>query len=326
MKDLANGREGARRVLLCVLAAALVGALWIFSRFIGAGEPLVDLSQRARIDLPAHAGGERKKGIRFAVASMVNLESTFQQYRQLVKRVCRDAGYEETFVLRPSYADVRHALEEGQVDVAFVCTGTYVCAASRGRLKLLVQPELQGGRDYRSLLVVPSSSSAKTWSDVRGGVMAFTDPESFTGCLVPSLVLAERGDSAASFFRRTVFTGSHDRSIQAVAQGIVDMAAVDSLIWDAAKRDSPDLARRVKVLWSSECFGPPPVVVPKSLDATREGALRRAFLSLSNDVEGRRILSAIGIKRFVPARPEDYYTAIAVCKRFRAITKKEQCP
>jgi len=327
MKKSGRGRQGSRKVLLCALAgAALVGVVWTFAQLLGATEPILDFSQRAPMEPSAHTRGERENGIRFAVASMVSLESTFQQYRQLVKRVCREAGYDETFVLRPSYVDVRRALEEGQLDVAFVSTGTHVCAASGGRLKLLVQPEFRDGLDYRALLIVPSNGSAKTLEDVRGGVMAFTDPESFTGCLVPSLVLAERGYTSASFFGRTVFTGSHDRSIQAVVQGIVDMAAVDSLIWEAAKRDSPELVKRVKVIWSSEPFGPPPVVVPKALDASRQDALRHAFLSLDDDEEGRRILSAIGIERFVPARPEDYQGAIAVCKRFRAITKKEQCP
>ncbi len=148
--------------------------------------------------------------------------------------------------------------------------------------------------------------------------MAFTDPESHTGCLVPSVTLAERGWEVDSFFGRLVFTGSHDRSINAVAIGLVDAAAVDALVWESAKGQDPSLAERVKVIWASETYGPPPIVVPVGLDQALEDSLLEAFLALDSDEEGQQILSVIGIKRFVPAREEAYQTAAELYRRVHA--------
>jgi phosphonate transport system substrate-binding protein len=82
-------------------------------------------------------------------------------------------------------------------------------------------------------LIVPSNSSFRTWEDLRSRVIAFTDPESFTGCLLPSFELAEKNLDPADYFEKVVYTGSHDRSIMAVSANIVNAAAVDSLVWQS---------------------------------------------------------------------------------------------
>ena len=296
--------------LLCV---ALAGAgLSVIAGVVSYQEsrlPFVDLSSRSASAEPSAASAADGDELRFAVATMVSAEATFSTYRHLVQEVSRSVGRQTRFVLRPSYAEVRRGLEQGEVDVAFVCTGTYVHAMPRKTIKLLVQPQFLEGLEYRSLLIVPAKSSAEKLEDLRGAAMAFTDPESNTGCLVPSAKLAEMGLDPGSFFCKVAFTGSHDRSIQAVALGLTDAAAVDSLVWESVKAQDPSVADRVRVIWQSEPFGPPPIVVPANIDPALEKLLRQAFLALDEDAEGRRILSAMGIERFVPGREEDYRTA-----------------
>ncbi|MHC4247672.1 MAG: substrate-binding domain-containing protein [Planctomycetota bacterium] len=259
------------------------------------------------------SGAPRAAGeLRIAVATMVSPEDTFSTYRHLVQRISRDVGRRDSFLIRPSYADVRRDLERGDLDVAFVCTGTYVHARRGGRVRLLVRPEFLGNRDYRCYLIVPAHSDRNSIDDLRGATIAFTDPESNTGCLVPSAELARRGLDSATFFSKRIFTGSHDKSIQAVSLGLVDVAAVDSLVWLSSVDEEPALADKVKVMWMSPPFGAPPVVVPTGLGTDLEEQLRGAFMALDGDDEGREILSSIGIKRFVKARDEDYRTAIAL--------------
>lgn len=308
----------ARRGLLCALLAgavfaAVFGAVWLLESRV----PLIGTTEREPVaGRPESAEDDRP--LRFAVATMISAEPTFSTYRLLVKRICKDVGLREEFKLPPSYADVRRALERGETDVAMVCTGTYTRSLPGGRIKLLVQPEFEHGLEYQSVFLVSAKSKAKTLADLRGLEMAFTDPESNTGCFVPTVTFVQRGWQPESFFKKITFTRSHDRSIQAVARGFADVAAVDSLIWESAKRQDPSLAKRVKVLWRSDAFGPPPIVVPTDIANELEASLRRAFLAMDKDEEGRKILSAIGIKRFVMPRPQDYKTAIELYERFAA--------
>jgi len=61
------------------------------------------------------------------------------------------------------------------VDIAFVCTGTYVHSLQKKRIRLLVQPEFEEPLEYRCLVIVPAKGKAETLGDLRGKVMAFTD-------------------------------------------------------------------------------------------------------------------------------------------------------
>ncbi len=250
--------------------------------------------------------------LRFNIAGMVSAEATFSTYRRLVERISRDAGLEDSLVLRRTHAEVRQNLSGQRVQVAFVCTWTYLHASREKSIRLLVQPEFEKGLEYRCLLIVPSESPSRKIEDLRGQTMAFTDPESNTGYMVPTVMLFDRGGTPGSFFGKTVFTGSHDNSILAVLLGAVDVASVDALVWKSHLREQPSLASRVRIIWKSEEFGAPPVVVPVGLDARLEQPLRQAFLRLHEDGEGREILSGIGIERFVPGREEDYRSALDI--------------
>jgi phosphonate transport system substrate-binding protein len=287
-----------------LLAVAGMGAL------LEVRTPLLDFSEREHRPWNAEGGQESDGKLRFAVATMVSAEATFSTYQRLVRKIAELVGRKPAFVLRPSYADVRRSMAGGDIDVAFVCTGTYVHAHSTGTIKLLVQPQFEQGLTYRSLLIVPAQSAAGDLEDLHGAVMAFTDPESNTGRLVPTVEMVRRGLDPQAHFKRIVYTGSHDLSIQAVGLRLVEAAAVDSLIYESVKSKDPTVAGEVKVIWESEAFGPPPVVVRRGLDARLEASLRTAFLGLDEDPEGRDILSAIGIQRFVPAREEDYRSAL----------------
>lgn len=283
--------------------------------------PKVDLDTQVS-SVRAMQTGPNDKSLRFAVASMVSAAQTFSTYQQLVQRVCKDAGREEAFVLRPSYSDVRQSLEKGQVDVAFVCTGTYVHTLDDQTVKLLAQPVFENGQQYRCLMIVPTQSPIQTVADLQDKVMAFTDPESNTGCLVPSHMLHRMGKDPRTFLSEIIYTGSHDRSIVAVEREIVDVASVDSLIWYSKLRAEPDLKDRIRILWQSESYGPPPIVVPANIDPILEKKLQTAFLNLHQDETGRAILSGIGIACFILPQPESYASAIALYRELKQDEKR----
>lgn len=306
----AVGGIGKVAVLLLLITLGLVGVS-VARRFLAAPEPHVDFTRHAREphawETPASDDADT---LRFAVATMVSAEETFATYRLLAERIGRDVGNQETFVVRPSYVDVREELERGTIDVALVCTGTYVHALPNKRIRLLVQPEFKEGLAYKCEFIVPARSSYQTIEDLRGSVMAFTDPESNTGCLVPTAMLLRRNLDPRTFFKKVLFTGSHDRSISAVALGIVDVASVDSLVLESKLSRDAALAGELRVIWQSEALGPPPVVVRADIDRELEDALREAFLTLDEDEDGRAILQSIGIERFVEPLPGSYQSVV----------------
>ena len=200
---------------------------------------------------------------------------------------------------RKTYAEVNRLIEDNQVDVGFVCTSAYVDGHNTFGMELLVAPEINGETVYYSELIVPADSDASTMTDLQGKVFAFTDPMSFTGQVYPSYLVRQLGADPATFFERTFFTYSHDRAIEAVAAGVADGAAVDSLVLDYALKRNPNLGDRLQVIHRSQPFGIPPVVIPPDLPPKQKLLLREALLTMSDNPRGQAILAELGIDRFV---------------------------
>jgi phosphonate transport system substrate-binding protein len=190
-------------------------------------------------------------------------------------------------------------VEENQVELAFICTNAYVVGNEQFGMELLLAPEINGESVYYSQLIVPSSSAAQSLADLRNKVFAFTDPMSFTGRIYPVYMLQQMGETPEHFFQRTFYTYSHDRAIEAVADGVADGAAVDSLVLDYALQRNPALASRLRIIHTSEAFGIPPVVVPPTLPPRQKAQLRDLLATMHEDAAGRAVLRELGIDRFV---------------------------
>ncbi len=249
---------------------------------------------------------------RFAIASIISAEETWVTYKKLIDYVALHIGDEASMILRPSYSDVRILLEEKEVDIALVCTGTYIICSRAATIELIAVPEFKNDLKYRCLFVVNKYSTINDIADLQGRSFAFTDPESNTGCIVPSWVVSKQGKEPKEYFSKIIYTGSHDRSLYAVAKGLVDGAGVDSLVFYSFIETHPEMKEFLRVIWKSEPFGAPPIVVPTGLGESMKEQFREIFLSMSQDVQGRKILDGIGIERFRTPQPGEYNSAYEI--------------
>jgi phosphonate transport system substrate-binding protein len=137
-------------------------------------------------------------------------------------------------------------------------------------------------------------------------VFAFTDPLSNTGYLYPLSLLQGLGQQPESFFGRTIFTYSHDRSMAAVQEGLADGASVDGLVYELAAGRNPEIGAQTRVIWESHDFGIPPVVVPRAISPEKKALLQELLLGMHHDPQGEKALAALGVERFVEADPRLY--------------------
>jgi phosphonate transport system substrate-binding protein len=236
--------------------------------------------------------------LRIAVAAMISPKSTRKYYEDLLRVVGARLGESVVFLQRRTYAEVNDLLRRKEVDLAFVCSGPYITGRREFGMELLAVPVVHGQKVYHSYILVGNDSSVERFGDLRGGRFAFTDPHSNTGCLVPRFMLARLGETPESFFEQTFFTGSHDNSIKAVAEGLADAGAVDSLIWEFLNAVDPTYTARTRIVEKSPPYGIPPVVVHPDLPAERKERLRKVFLQLHEDREASVLLGELRIERF----------------------------
>ncbi|MDP2158600.1 MAG: phosphate/phosphite/phosphonate ABC transporter substrate-binding protein [Nitrospirota bacterium] len=246
------------------------------------------------------------KAIRIAVGGMITPREGFAYYRQFLDYIGEKMGQPVEFVDREDYAEINKLVATGQVDVAFVCGGPYIDGKKEFGMELLVAPVAYGETVYYSYIIVNKKSSFQQLSHLRGKRFAFTDPLSNTGKLVPTYMLAKIKETPDSFFGKYSYFGSHDKSIQGVAEGVVDGAAVDSLIWEYANSTSPKFTSKTRVILKSPPYGIPPVVVSKGLDPELKERLRKIFLEAHTDPKGTEILKKMHIDRFVTIDDKAY--------------------
>ncbi len=244
--------------------------------------------------------------LRIAVGAIISPAKSLTFYEDIFDYIGEKLGRRVEMVQRKTYAEVNFLMKEGRIDAAFVCSRPYVEGHRDFEMELLCVPVCFGKTEYCSYFIAHKDSAFENLDDLRDKLFAFSDPLSNTGMLIPAYTLAKMGETPESFFRRYIFTYSHDNSIRSVAEKFVDGAAVDSLIWEYLNAEEPELTGQTKILYKSPFCAIPPVVVSPNIDSELKEKLRSAFLNMHNDPEGSNILRKVLIDRFTMVEDSAY--------------------
>lgn len=294
----------------CCLVASLIVIHILLFYLIGC----VDEQPKKRVRLSAsgsenhnnYAEQARKVPLRVALAAVISPRESFKLYSQLLDYLSEELERPVEFIQRGSYAEINDLVRYGGCDVAFVCGYAYVQGVRDFGMKIVVVPQVKDKIVYHSYLIVPKDSMAETIEDLRGKTFAFSDPLSNSGRLSPTYLLQKMGETPESFFKKYVFTYSHDNSIKAVAEKLVDGAAVDSLVYDYIIAIHPSYSDKIKKIATSPPYGIPPVVVHPQIEEQLERQLQTIFLNMHKDKKGKEILTQLMIDRFVKGNDSDY--------------------
>jgi len=122
------------------------------------------------------------------------------------------------------YAGIMNAMAAGQVDISLLGASSYAglwldCKCVE---PMAVSIEKDGTPGYYSVLYVKADSPYQKLADLKGKSLAFGDPNSTSGYLIPNFDLKDQGYDPASFFGSTGFSGGHEQSVIAVLKGQYD--------------------------------------------------------------------------------------------------------
>ncbi len=274
--------------IICLLLSVLVGC-----------EKPKTVSFQEKEKVKVKIATPEEKSIKIVVGVLITPSTGYAYYRQLLDYIGEKLGRPVEFIAQENYSEVNELLKNNKVHAAFVCGRPYVDGKEEFGLELLVAPQVNGKTIYHSYIIVNNDSSVYNIEALRGKTFAFSDPLSNSGKLVPTYILAKMGETPDLFFKSYIFTYGHDKSIKTVAQNIVDGAAIDSLIYEYQKRFDPRYAEKTRIIFRSDSYGIPPVVVPKDVDPELKNKLKAIFLNIHNDQAGAQILKGMAIDRFV---------------------------
>jgi phosphonate transport system substrate-binding protein len=237
--------------------------------------------------------------IRVAVAPIVSPEKSLEMYQDFIEYLASKLGRKPVALYRPTYTETNDLIRYQRCDLAIVCTYPFIRGEKEFGLQALVVPQVKGSTTYRSVILVRQSSTARSLLDLRGKRFASGDYISTTGWLYPAMLLMAAKEDPRHFFSEHVITGSHDRSLQAVAEGFVDGAAVHGLVYDQMIEENPAYLKNVRVLIESPPFAIPPVAVLHDMNQTLRKKIQDVLVEMHNDEAGRKALKKMRVDRFV---------------------------
>ncbi len=274
------------------------------------------------LTIASHLNAEQTT-LRAGVASMITPVSAVKYYQQVVEYLGKKLDTPAEMVHRTTYDEIDIMLEEGQVDVAFICSSPYVIDNDKFGVELLVAPLVKGKPFYQSNIIVHQDSLINTVDELKGKTFVFVDPKSNTGRLYPTYYLAKKHETPKSFFKSYLYSYSHNKSVELVAKKKAAGAAVDSIVYDFMLATNSPYTKETKIIHRSQQFGIPPVVVPPGLSPFLKNALREVFLNMHTDPDGKRILDSMKIEKFIDV-PDSNYDSIRAMRAFITNNKKLQ--
>jgi len=221
-------------------------------------------------------------------------------------------GLRTEFICDIPWQEREQLLDSGEIDVAWICGLPYVRKQNVGAadIELLAAPVMTNPRYaerpvYYSDIVVRADSHFHSFDDLRGATWAYNERGSHSGYNLIRYHLATRG-IPGSYFSRVVESGSHQDSVQMILEGYIDASAIDSAVLELTFMRNPAIACEVRTIAELGPSPAPPWVINRSIPADLRDAVRREFMAMHQDLEGRAILKTAGMLRFAGISDDDY--------------------
>ncbi len=220
------------------------------------------------------------KQLNFGVIPTESASNITERYGNLVAHLEKELGIPVKLQTATDYAGVIAAMQFKHIDLAYFGPKSYVEAAKRANAEAFVMEVLEdGSMGYHGVIITKSDSPIKTMADAKGKTWAFTDPNSTSGTLVPTVYFVKTMKiDPEKYFSKVIFSGSHEASILAVKSGKVDLASTNDL--DLARGDGKqwNSKKDFRILWTSKLIPGSPMAYRKDLPASLKKALQKAFV------------------------------------------------
>lgn len=253
----------------------------------------------ATFAMAGHA--QRAEPLRIGVIPALTQGQTRVGINKLGDHLSQELGRPVQVQVLSDYAAVVEGLGFGHVDLAYLGPRTFVIANHRYGAQAIVTQLVDGTPFYNAYFIVPSDSTLQSIDELRGKQVAFADPSSTSGSLIPKLELIHRGIDPNRDIR-ALHTGAHDATALAVLNKHVDAGAIDSAYFNMLVRRGEIPEDGFRILWRSESLFQYPWTVRKDMDPELIEDIRAAFLTITD----QDIFDAFGASGFTVATTEDY--------------------
>ena len=212
------------------------------------------------------------------------------RFEPLMQHLEKELGVKVEAFSASDYAGIITAMTHKHIEFAYFGPKSYVEASARaGAEALALELDKDGAKGYQGILITGKKSGITTIEQAtdKTKTFAFTDPNSTSGCLVPSVLFyRDLKTPPEALFKEVSFSGSHGASILAVKNNKVDVAATNDIDLNRMIEKGSASKDDFNIIWTSELIPGSPMAGRKDLPQDLKEAFTKALLSFNNNKEG----------------------------------------
>jgi len=267
---------------------------------------------------------EDPKVLRFSLVPTQDSVRELGYYKPILDLLGKNTGKKIEFYMPTSYSSVVEALLGKWVDIAVLGPESYVIAKSKdktldvfGTYSRKADGIQEAGPGYKSVLITKKGSKFTTIESLKGGVLALVDPASTSGSLVPENVFpgSTKTPPLKQYFSKVVFSGGHDLSSLAVAEGKVDAAFVATHRFMETVNAGKVKLEDFNYLWYSPIIPQDPFVYRGTLCEPLKQKIAETYLTVDQNPDGKKYLDNVKSDRVVKMTDADYDIVRNVTKK-----------
>ncbi|HCB2272406.1 TPA: PhnD/SsuA/transferrin family substrate-binding protein [Citrobacter koseri] len=225
-------------------------------------------------------------------------------WKRLLPEAVRRAGLTAEIVDYPAPARLEGLWARSDLLAVFMCGWPF--AQRRFSVRPVAAPVTEeAAREgipghYRTLFMVPTSSTARCLEETFSGRLAYTNPESHSGYNAVRYHLSAYINETRKTLYRTLVGPliTPRRVVEALAAGEADVGPLDSYAWSLLCRYEPELTRHVRILTRSVPAPMPLLVASDTVNPQAITALQTALLTLNTERDAT-LLRPLGLRGFI---------------------------
>ena len=225
------------------------------------------------------------------------------------------------------YTAIIEALRTGKADMAYMGALAVAMGSERAGVTPIVMKAPNGDKAqavYHSVFVTQKNNSEiNSIKDFKGKTIAFVDPDSTSGNLVPTSEIMkafsdlhltnEKIHTNGEFFEAVSFSGKHQAGLQAVIKGDVDIVPISDQIMASEFKNGNADENAVKVVHSSAAIPAEAMVVSKTVNEDMKKTLTKFLVEYNNKDYFDKVIKKADA-RFVECSMEDYQPIVELNK------------
>lgn len=252
-------------------------------------------------------GQEKEEVITMGFVPMRDGDALIESVEPLTAMLSEELGVKVKGFTATNYVGVVEGLGSGQVDFGFIPPFAYVLANQESNAQVILTSLNRSGEAfYRSQFLVREDSEINSFQDIRGKIVGFVDPSSTSGYLFPGAHLIGEGIDLERDIDY-IYSGGHDKSLQLLLNGDIDVAPTFVDVRDRYKDEFPSAMEETRILGYTDNIPNISVTTSGSMDEEMRLKIQEALLNIAESPEGKALLAELfNMHGFVAATDSDY--------------------